>query len=228
MGADSLTVAVRSRTLSAVTADDLDATLAPHLAADAAGWLRAQVEKVAAGDRRALELGFGLAPRKVGRADLGDDRLPGGTADAAARARLLLAFPTGDEAAWLAAFDRLANAAEVRELVALYRALPLLPFPAALADRAADGLRTNVKAVFEAIAHDNPFPRDRFTDARWNQMVLKALFIGSPLAPVVGLRGRMNDELATMLRDYARERAAAGRDVPGDLTALLQQDGTGG
>ena len=203
-------------------APDLSAALDSPLSADAAAWLRDQKAKVAAGDQRALFLAFGLAPRKVGKADLPADRLPGWSVDQAARISLLRAFPTDDEPRWLAAFDALADAAEVRELIALYQGLSALPFPHALADRAADGLRTNVKGVFEAIAHRNPFPAEHFTDARWNQMVLKALFIGSSLAPILGLRERMNDDLAGMLRDYAAERRAAGRPVPDDLTELLR------
>ena len=197
---------------------DPRAAIDPHLAPAARAWLHEKIGEIAGGDERALFLAFGLAPRKVGRAET-----PGGPADQLARAALLLAFPADDRGRWLAAFDALADAAEVGELVALYRALPVLPFPDALADRAADGLRTNARSVFEAIAHHSPFPRDRFTDARWNQMILKALFIGSPLAPVVGLRERMNDDLAAMLRDYRAEREAAGRDVPGELAALLEE-----
>ena len=207
---------------------DLAADPASPLSADAAAWLRAQRAKIAAGDERALFLAFGLAPRKVGKADLPDDRLPGWSVDQAARVSLLRAFPADDEARWLAAFDALVDAAEVRELIALYQGLTALPFPRALADRAADGLRTNVKGVFEAIAHRNPFPAEHFGDARWNQMVLKALFIGSSLGPILGLRERMNDELARMLRDYASEREAAGRAVPGELTSLLESHRTGG
>ena len=184
-----------------------------------------RLAKVAAGDRRALFLAFGTAPRKVGRAEVAGS---GWTADQIARRALLLSYPRHDRGAWFAAFDALADAAEIGELVVLYRSLPDLPFPGALADRAADGLRTNARSVFEAIAHRNPFPRDHFTDARWNQMVLKALFIGSPLGPIVGLRERRNDDLARMLSDFAAEREAAGRDVPEDLTALLKSDGSGG
>ena len=209
--------------ISRVTADDLRARLAPHLPPAGADWLDEGIAQVTAGDGRALFLAFGLAPRKVGRDPLPADFPPGPrTADQAARAALLLSYPADPKAGWLAAFDRLADAAEVGEQVALYRALPLLPFPEELADRAADGLRTNARSVFEAIAHANPFPRDRFTDDRWNQMILKALFIESPLGPVLGLRDRMNDDLARMLRDFASEREAAGRAVPDDLTALLR------
>ena len=201
------------------------APLAPHLSADAAAWLDQQAAKVAAGDRRALFLVFGLAPRKVGRAAVEGTAW---TADQLARRVLLFSYPRTDRAEWLAAFDALLDAAEIGELVLLYRSLPDLPFPDAVADRAADGLRTNARSVFEAIAHRNPFPAERFTDARWNQMILKALFIGSPLAPVAGLRERMNADLVGMLRDYAAERTAAGREVPGELTALLESDGSGG
>ena len=197
------------------------AALAELLPAPAAAWLREQRAKVAAGDERALFLAFGLAPRKVGKADLPADRLPGWSVDQAARVSLLRAFPADDEARWLAAFDKLVDAAEVRELIALYKGLSAFPFPEALADRAADGLRTNVKGVFESIAHRNPFPAERFDDARWNQMVLKALFIGSSLKPILGLRERRNDDLARMLEDYAAERRAAGREVPADLLELL-------
>ena len=205
--------------MGGVSPAEARAQLAPHLSADAAAWLDERAAKVAAGDRRALFLAFGLAPRKVGRAEIAGT---GWTADQLARRVLLFSIPRYDREDWLATFDALLDAAEIGELVLLYRSLPDLPFPDALADRAADGLRTNARSVFEAIAHRNPFPAERFTDARWNQMILKALFIDSPLAPVVGLRERMNGDLAGMLRDYAAERTAAGRAVPDDLETLLR------
>jgi hypothetical protein len=71
--------------------------------------------------------------------------------------------------------------------------------------------------VFEAVAHRNPYPAERFGEDAWNQMVLKALFIGAALAPVQGLERRANPALARMLRDYARERRAAGRPVSPEL-----------
>ena len=68
-----------------------------------------------------------------------------------------------------------------------------------------------MRAVFEAVAHRNPFPRERFDENRWNQVVLKALFIGSTLHPIQGLDERANPALAAILIDYAHERWAAGR-----------------
>ena len=71
--------------------------------------------------------------------------------------------------------------------------------------------------VFEAVAHRNPYPRKMFDQDAWNQMVLKALFIGSRLDPIQGLDERANPGLASMLVDYAHERWAAGRPVSPEL-----------
>ena len=48
-------------------------------------------------------------------------------------------------------------------------------------------------------------------------MILKALFVGSTLAPINGLQQRANPELARILVDYALERWAAGRVVSDEL-----------
>jgi hypothetical protein len=48
-------------------------------------------------------------------------------------------------------------------------------------------------------------------------MVLKALFVGSTLGPIIGLDLRANAALARMLSDYAHERWSAGRPVSPEL-----------
>jgi hypothetical protein len=74
-----------------------------------------------------------------------------------------------------------------------------------------------MRAVFEAVAHRNPYPKEQFAENRWNHMVLKALFVGSTLHPIQGLDERANPTLARMLTDYAHERWAAGRPVSPEL-----------
>jgi len=53
-------------------------------------------------------------------------------------------------------------------------------------------------------------------------MVLKALFNDVALARIVGLKGRLNPEMARMASDYAAERRAAGRSVPADIDMAMQ------
>jgi hypothetical protein len=107
-----------------------------------------------------------------------------------------------------------------REKAALLRALPLLPEPARFLEIAVDACRVNEKPLFEAIACDNPFPAAHFPELAFNQMVLKALFIGAPLARVAGLDARITPELRRMADGYASERRAAGRPVPADIDLI--------
>ena len=140
----------------------------------------------------------------------------GWSVDQAARILFFVSAPgaPGEHKKWL---DDLCVTAEVGELVALYRGLPLYPNQEQYLSRAMDGARTNMKAVFEAVAHNNPYPAERFPGNAWNHLVLKALFIASPLHPIYGLDERANALLARMLCDYAHERWAAGRDVSPEL-----------
>ena len=142
------------------------------------------------------------------------------TVDEAARILALLEFAAAGEN-FASAFGELCRTAEVGEAVALYRGLPLYPEPAALEWQVGEGLRTSMRAIFEAIAHRSPFPKENFSEDRWNHMVLKALFIGSTLAPIQGLDQRANPTLAKILSDYAHERWAAGRPVTPELWRCL-------
>ncbi len=139
------------------------------------------------------------------------------TWDQAARAVLLAQLPAQDGAALVAAVDALAARADGQELIALYQALPLLPEPVLWRDRAAEGVRSNMRPVFNAAALDNPYPAEQLDDQRWNQLVLKALFLEAPTHRIHGLIARANPTLAQMLGQYARERWAAGRRIPPGL-----------
>lgn len=206
--------------------------IAPHLDEQGRDWLREAEQQLAAGapDWRFFT-SFSAVPRYTGKADLAldDEALsaastarPGWdpsrwSVDQAARTLLVLALPAEDPDAYAARLDAVFETADVGESVALYQALPLLPHPEALRPRAIEGLRTNMTSVFAAIALRNPYPAERFDDDAWNQMVLKAVFVGLPLGAIQGFDERANSALARMLVDYVHERWAAGRDVAPDL-----------
>jgi hypothetical protein len=194
-------------------------------------WFDGQLPKLTgSGADRDLTITLGLIPRRLGKADLAlepedlaaADKARAGwdpsrwSVDVAARV-LALCKAGGDDQAFVQRFTKLCGMADAAEAVALYSGLPLYPAPELLETQVGQGLRTNMRAEFEAIAHHNPYPRERFDEHRWNHMVLKALFIGSTLAPIQGLDERANPELARILCDYAHERWAATRPVTPEL-----------
>ena len=122
-----------------------------------------------------------------------------------------------DGKAFKARLETLFNTADVWELIAFYRGLPLYPNAGEHVARAREGTRSAMQPIFEAVAHRNPFPMEQFDENAWNHMVLKALFTGSKLAPILGLDERANPRLMRMLCDYAHERWAAQRPVSPEL-----------
>jgi len=212
-------------------ADHLSRWLRRQLPEAASVWLEEQLAKLASdGADRDLYVALGFVPRKLGRIDLElteadleqaqaaragwDPR--GWSVDQAARILILLTAGGSGER-FSSRFVQLCRTADVAEAIAFYRGLPLYPEPARLEAQAAEGTRSNMRAVFEAVAHRNPYPREQFSENRWNHMVLKALFVGSTLAPIQGLDQRANPALMRMLCDYAHERWAAGRPVSPEL-----------
>ncbi|WP_437279902.1 EboA domain-containing protein [Sorangium sp. So ce375] len=111
-----------------------------------------------------------------------------------------------------------------RERQALLRALPFLAEAERFVPLAVEACRTNELPVFEAIACENPYPAACFPDLNFNQVVLKAMFMGVALARIVGLDRRRSSELARMAEDFASERRAAGRSVPADIGLLSLDD----
>ncbi len=122
--------------------------------------------------------------------------------------------------------DQLFTTAEVNELVALYSALPLLPYPDSLKFRASEGIRTNMSVVFDAVVLNNPYPSEWLDQGAWNQMVLKALFMERPLFRIYGLEDRCNLELSKMISNYAHERWAAGRETSPEMWRPVGDQGT--
>lgn len=209
---------------------------------EAMAWLSEQIDKAHAepGDR-ALHIAFGLIPRRLGKAPLNltAEELASARAAVAgwsphswtvadaARALLLSSLPGGNPD-FASRFRALCATAEVSESISLYRGLPLYPEPGSLEPQVGEGLRTNMRDVFEAIAHHNPYPRRYFDTHRWNHMVLKALFVGSALAPIQGLDARANAELARIMLDFAHERRAAGRPIPHEIWRCVGPFAQGG
>ena len=194
-------------------------------------WLGAQLAKLAEEPtERGLQIALGMAPRRLGKDDLAlsqDDLAAaaaarpgwdprGWSVDEAARILILVAAG-GRGPAFAKRFTDLCQTADAGEAIALYRGLPLYPDAELLEDQAAEGVRSNMRGTFEAVAHRNPYPRERFDENRWNQMVVKALFIGSTMQPIQGLDERANPTLAKILCDYAHERWAAGRPIAPEL-----------
>lgn len=199
---------------------------------DAVRWLEARLAEHDAGfDRRPFYYAFSGVSRhfpKRGGVDVLPEQAealaqaaPGFSVEGwdcfrLARVVLLLSLAKQDRETFLATLAALLNTADFREQAAIFSAFPLLPHPDDLVEAAVDGLRSNIVDVFDSIALDNPFPAAHFSETAWNQMVLKALFLGRPLHRVVGLDARRNAALATSVSDLAHERWAAGRRIPAE------------
>jgi len=135
----------------------------------------------------------------------------------AARVLTLCSYPFEHGNSFVDLLDQLFSTAEVSELVALYSALPVLPYPLMLQARASEGVRTNMSVVFDAVVLDNPYPSEYLDEAAWNQMVLKALFMERPLYRIYGLDQRANRSLSKMISNFAHERWAAGRPTSPEM-----------
>jgi len=170
-------------------------------------WLDEALTKVAA-DATALRTVFPAVGRRVGRA----------VADAA-RVRLLTAAPGA--AAEMPGLYRYGDAAEKR---AVLHGLSVVDAGDAGIELVADALRTNDTRLVAAAMGE--YAATHLDDAAYRHGVLKCVFMGIPLEDVAGLDRRTDEELLRMLRDFAAERTAAGREVPADLRTLLnEQDG---
>ncbi|MEN7550260.1 EboA domain-containing protein [Rapidithrix thailandica] len=186
---------------------------------------------------RTFFLMFSAAPRFVGKEPIpftteelaeaqalrkGFD-LTGWTMDQLVRVYFVLHLPHKDQSAYVQLLNQVFEMADMHELVALYTALPILPHPEALAKRAAEGIRTNMTVVLDAICLNNPYPAEYLDEIAWNQLVLKSVFTERPLYKILGADSRANAHLAHMLSDYAHERWAASRLVTPELWRFTGQ-----
>lgn len=109
--------------------------------------------------------------------------------------------------------ENLFKNAEMNELGDLYAALPLFAYSELWTKRCAEGVRSNIGIVLEAIIYENSYPSKYLDEAAWNQLVLKAFFTDKDVNRIIGLDERSNSKLASTLVDYAHERWAAQRPV---------------
>ena len=114
---------------------------------------------------------------------------------------------------FIEATKKLIQVADKNELETFLKYLVFLPEPVNYQFAAVEALRSNIGTVFEAIAAFNPYPALYFNEQQWNQMYLKAVFIGMDLKSINHVDKRANKTLATIISDYAHERWAASRTI---------------
>jgi len=218
--------------MSSTPSDFLRTWLTRQLSGAPLEWFELQLNKLETDNsQKTFDIAFAMIPRKLGKDDLvltpedltDADHVRTGwnpshwSIDVAARILLLIKLSNDKTGSFAERFKDLHRTADVGELLALYSGLPLYAEPEKLVAQTTDGLRTNIRAEFEVISHRNPYPAEQFEENPWNNMVLKALFIGVMLEPIQGLDERANPELARILSDYAHERWAADRQVSPEL-----------
>lgn len=141
----------------------------------------------------------------------------GWTVDQIGRIILLLSFAEQPKDEFLDKIEKLFVSSDWGEAEVLYKALPLYPYPEAFKAQTAEGVRSNITPVFNSIALNNPYPAEYLDEGAWNQVVLKATFVGSPIYKIIGIDDRANPTLAKILVEYAHERWSAGRPVSPEL-----------
>lgn len=107
------------------------------------------------------------------------------------------------------------------ERATIARAMALIDPQAQLLHLILEAGRANSLVLVGAVTLANPYPAAHYSDAQFNQLVLKALFLGLPVARISGLARRANAELSRMCEDYYDERTAARRSVPADIWLAL-------
>jgi hypothetical protein len=137
--------------------------------------------------------------------------------DQIGRVYLVLCYAEQKKEEFLDRLEKLFVTSDMGEAEALYKGLCIYPYPEELKLRAAEGVRSNITTVFNAVALNNPYPGEYLDTEPWNQIVLKALFVGSPLYKIKGIDDRANETLARILVEYAHERRSAGRNVSPEL-----------
>lgn len=204
------------------TVDELWEALRERASAEGLVWLEERVGE-AGGDTAALASAFPAVGRRVGRGVLepGEDpeSLHAWRLEDAGRA-VLLAAPGERVAGELHELYRYGDAAERRGIL---RSLYLLPLGPSAVPLVEDAVRTNDTRLIAAAL--GPYAFRYLDDASLSQAVLKCVFLGVPISPLMesGLEERIGPEMSRMLAGYAHERVAAGRDVPPEVWPVIER-----
>jgi hypothetical protein len=226
--------------MSTDTKDRLSAILLKlieaHVGKEGLDWLMEKARLISSeSSAKELNTAFSAIPRKINKDVCGSNEeeqistlLPGFSVSGwdthrLSRVWLLMQVNAADKEKYISKIESLFNAAEMNELVALYSALPLLEYPEEWTARCAEGIRSNIGSVLEAIMLNNPYPSTYLSEPAWNQMVLKAFFTEKEISRIWGLNERANEALASTLLDYAHERMAAKRKVNEQLWPLIER-----
>ncbi len=208
------------------TPEQLRNALEDRMSADGELWLTGSLHRIHR-DPVAVRTLFPAAGRRCGRGSLVAHDEAGGvmrgwTVDDAARALMMTALPLSGSALVheVTALYRYGDAAEKRGVL---RGLGPLDTARGLGDGALplvhDGLRTNDTRLITAAL--GTYGARHLEPPGYRHGVLKCVFVGIALDDITGLDERADGELARMLTDYAREREAAGRDVPPDVWRVV-------
>ena len=193
-------------------------------------WLEHAVAVIRASEDPINELArfSAMARRKMGDCPLPDNlaclETPAGqvhldhwTTAELARAVLILATMEVTPDAGEGAIDFLFRQGDETERATIALGLALFDDRARLKHLIVEAGRANSLQLVSAVSQWNPYPKVHYTEHEFNQLVLKNLFIGQPIARIMGLEERANPELSRMCEDYYDERTAAGREVPSDI-----------
>ena len=212
------------------------AIIKKNISAENLHWLNQQALLIKQEETAAkLNMAFVFIHRKTGHnpvaVSAGDEQalinlVPGfsvnnWTIDRLCRLWILLQIPINNQEVYCKKIEGLFSNADMNEQSALYAALYFFAYPHKWQQRCAEGIRSNIGTVLEAIMYNNPYPAKYLEEKAWNQLVLKAFFTEKDINRIVGIDERSNKDLAVTLLDYASERWAAHRVVHPQLWRLL-------
>lgn len=116
---------------------------------------------------------------------------------------------------------RLYRYCDNKEQIAVLKSLALLPSPGQFLPVALDAHRSNVLTVFSALACHNPFPANFMEEFHFNNLVLKAIFVGLSPLNIYELQKRLNPNLSRIVEDWILEREAANRPIMPEVWGIV-------